>query len=422
MKRKLKSFVAIIIIIAMTAYSNISMAEESLSDLKSEKSSVNDKIDKAEEQLDGITAEKSETLEQVEKLISEISSYQGDIDDLKNKINDLKSQIDDLQEKIKKDEEDYQKQREMLDERIVATYKNGETSYLEFMLSSSSLIDFISSYYLISQVADYDQKLMGEVSNHKEKIESEKSQLEESKKEVESSQTTLLAKQQALKVAKKERESYINKLSDEEKETQSKIQELQDENDALDKKIKAAQAKIAAERAAAAARATQSSSSSSSSSGGGSSGYSSEAASAAKTSEKSSYGLIWPTLPRYSVTTGWYYSTGKLHGASDISGAGIYGTPIYAVADGYVIHSGYGINGSYMGYGNVVMIAHYNGLYTLYGHMSSRVATEGSSVKQGQVIGYVGSTGNSTGPHLHFEVRTGSGTYSERVNPIGYLP
>ena len=337
------------------------------------------------------------------------------MDDLETKINKLKSQIGDLEDKIKVDVENYNKQEAALNERLVAMYETGDTSYLDFLLSSSNLVDFISSYYLISQVVDYDTDLLEELNAHKEKIESEKNKLEESKKEVESSQTTLLAKQQSLQVIKKEKESYIAKLSEDEKETQAKIQQLQDENDALDKKIKAAQAKIAAARAAAAAAKKASNSSSNN-------GYSAEAASAAKTAEKSSYGLIWPTLPKYSITTGWYYSTGKLHGASDISGPGIYGTPIYAVADGYVIHSGYGINGSYMGYGNVVLIAHYNGLYTVYGHMSSRVATEGSTVKQGQVIGYVGSTGNSTGPHLHFEVRTGNGTYSERVNPIGYLP
>ena len=136
----------------------------------------------------------------------------------------------------------------------------------------------------------------------------------------------------------------------------------------------------------------------------------------------SSYGLIWPVLSRYNITTGWYYSTGALHGASDFSGSGIYGTPVYAAADGYVVSSDWGVNGAYNGYGNCIFIAHYNGLYTLYAHMSSRVVSEGETVSQGQVIGYVGSTGNSTGPHLHFEVRTGSGSYSERVNPIGYLP
>ena len=117
-----------------------------------------------------------------------------------------------------------------------------------------------------------------------------------------------------------------------------------------------------------------------------------------------------------------YYSRGGYHGAVDISGGGISGTPVYAVADGYVVTSTAKVNssGHYISYGNYVLIAHYNGLYTLYAHMSSRNVSSGQTVKQGQVIGTVGSTGNSTGPHLHFEVRT-NGYYSSRVNPMNYI-
>ena len=133
----------------------------------------------------------------------------------------------------------------------------------------------------------------------------------------------------------------------------------------------------------------------------------------------SSSGFIRP-VKGYGVTTGMYYSSGAYHGAVDFSGAGISGKPVYAVADGYVV-TAKALNYSY---GNYVLIAHYNGLYTLYAHgqMGSITVKEGQRVKQGQQIMRVGSTGNSTGPHLHFEVRTGGGSYSERVNPLNYLP
>lgn len=119
----------------------------------------------------------------------------------------------------------------------------------------------------------------------------------------------------------------------------------------------------------------------------------------------------------YSVTTGLYYSDGRYHGAVDYSGSGIYGKPVKAVADGIVIEA----KELETSYGRYVMIKHYNGLYTLYAHGSALNVKYGQEVKQGQTIMYVGSSGNSTGPHLHFEVRTSS-SYSSRVNPLKYLP
>ena len=294
-------------------------------------------------------------------------------------------------------------------QRLVAMYKTGETSYLDFLLSSSSLSDFISSYYLISQVAEYDTKMLEQLQEHKEKIKAEKTKLENSKKELDNSKTTLASKQKALEVAKKNKEQQAEKLSKDEKKAQEKLEELQETNDDLDKEIKKAQAAIEAARKAAEAKKAQEAANGST-------------APSSSTTQSSS-GFIWPVMTKYNVTTRWYYSSGALHGAVDFSGSGISGTPIYAVADGYVVTSTAAIrNGKYVSYGNYILIAHYNGLYTLYAHCSSRAVSAGQTVSQGQVIGYVGSTGNSTGPHLHFEVRTGNGSYSNRVNPLNYLP
>ena len=415
MKRLLKTIISIIIIISILMYSTRSLADN-LTNLENEKSQIKSDIVETEDELEEIVSAKSDTLKQVSNLITQISSYQGEIDDLSAQIGDLKAKIGEAEVQIQKDEEEYKKQQDTLNARLVTMYKNGKTSYLDFLLSSSSLIDFISSYYLVAQMTEYDEKLLAEVAAHKEKIEKEKEELENNKKQVETDQKTVEAKQEALKVIKREKENYASKLSEEEKEAENKLQELQDANDDIDRKIKQAKAEIEAARKAAAAAAAKNNT--------GNVGGNNKPTATAATGNQSSYGFIWPTLTRYSITTGWYYSTGKLHGASDISGAGIYGTPIYAMADGYVIVSTAQINGSgnYYGYGNYVMIAHYNGLYSLYGHMSQRAVSTGQTVTQGQVIGYVGSTGNSTGPHVHVEVRTGNGTYSERVNPIYYLP
>ncbi|MEA2931607.1 MAG: hypothetical protein QOI56_392 [Actinomycetota bacterium] len=127
------------------------------------------------------------------------------------------------------------------------------------------------------------------------------------------------------------------------------------------------------------------------------------------TSGKSAEGLIWPASG--PITSGFGSRWGRMHTGIDI-GAG-YGEPIEAAKAGTVILAGY--NG---GYGNCVVIDHGGGFSTLYGHMSNIEVSEGQSVASGELIGEVGSTGNSTGPHLHFETRTGG----DPENPMGYLP
>jgi len=401
MKKLIKNLMVAIIILLISTYSSISFAAQSLKDLQNEQSSVEDKISATKEELEELAKEKSETLQVVEKLITEISSYNKEIDELKNEISELKKKIKEAQKQIKKDEEEYEKENLAMQERLVAMYKNGETSYLDYMFSSSNLIDFISSYYLISEIAEYDTQMLEKIQAHKEKIENQKSELESDKKEVEKTKTTLESKQNALKVAKEDKEKYASKLSKDEKKAKQKLEELQETNDDLDKQIEKARAAIEAAKQAAANKPN----------------------SGAPSSAQSSSGFIWPVKKQFRLTTGMYYRSGGYHGAADFSGAGIYNTPIYAVADGYVVTStAVTRNGKYISYGNYVLIAHYNGLYTLSAHMIRRAVSSGQTVSQGQVIGYVGSTGNSTGPHLHFEVRTGNGSYSNRVNPQNYLP
>ena len=401
MKKIIRSLIATIIILMIITYSSISSAAQSLKDLQNEQDSVNDQISETKQELEELAEEKSETLQAVEKLITEISSYNKEINKLRNEISDLNKKIKEAEKQIKEDEEEYAREELAMQERLVAMYKNGDTSYLDYMFSSSNIVDFISSYYLISQIAEYDTQMLEKVQAHKEKIEQQKSELESDKKKVENSKTTLESKQNALKVAKSDKEKYASKLSSDEKKMKEKLEELQETNDDLDKQIAKAQAAIEAAKKAAA----------------------SKKPSGTPSSTPSSSGFILPVNKQFPITTRMYYSSGGYHGAVDFSGAGIYDTPIYAVADGYVVTSTAVMrNGKYISYGNYVLIAHYNGLYTLYAHMSRRAVSSGQTVSQGQVIGYVGSTGNSTGPHLHFEVRTGDGSYSNRVYPGNYLP
>lgn len=124
--------------------------------------------------------------------------------------------------------------------------------------------------------------------------------------------------------------------------------------------------------------------------------------------EPSGSGLLWPTSG--TVTSGFGPRWGRLHAGIDIAAAT--GSPVLAADNGVVL-----VSGTMSGYGNVVLIDHGGGLVTLYGHLSSRSVAAGATVGQGSTIGRVGSTGHSTGPHLHFETRADG----VPRNPLGYL-
>ena len=419
MKKGIKILTIGLIIGMLLTYNHISIGA-SLNDLQNQQTSVNDKIEEQEKKLEEITTEKSEALTVVENLNTQISSYESEIEELAEQISSLETQIQEAEQKIKEDEEKYQKDQEALNERLVTIYENGEISYLDVLLSSSSLTDFISSYYIVSELTTYDTEILEKLEAEKQQIENEKVEMEANQEKVKTAKKTQEAKQSALKVAKSEKEQHVSELSEEEQKTQEVIEELEQTNKDIDKQIEAAQAAIekAKREAAAKAEAEKANQGSSSNSSG------SSTSSGTPGSEQSSYGFIWPVNTKYPITTGWYYSSGSLHGAVDFSGSGISGTPIYAVADGYVVTSTAVTDGkgNYISYGNYILIAHYNGLYTLYAHCSQRNVSAGQTVTQGQVIGTVGSTGNSSGPHLHFEVRTSPGKYANRVSPFNYLP
>lgn len=378
----------------------------STNDLKNEKSEVNSQIKEKKDELEDVKQEKSKTMSEVENLTDQITNYESQIQSLDSKISDLNNKITESQSQLEQKQKDYEKNKKLAEERLVVMQESGETSTLDLILSSANIIDAISSYYFIAEIANADMKLLDTIENEQKEIEEAKMSLENSKRELDTSKAEKQGVSTKLKTAKAEKDKQVAQLSQEEKDLQSRIDELNQTNKDIDAKIRAAEEAIKKAQEEA----------NKNNSGHGNSGNNEGQ------SGISSSGFIYPVPKNYSkVTTGLYYSSGQYHGAVDFGSAGINGQPVYAVADGYVVTSE---NLGNTSYGNYILIAHYNGLYTLYAHgqNGSRTVSTGQKVKQGQQIMKVGNTGNSTGPHLHFEVRTSPGTYSNRQNPMNYLP
>ena len=379
----------------LTHFSVISLAA-SKSQLKSQQSTLNSKIKETQENLKEIKSEKSTAMKEVEELISQISEYEAEIDKLNSQIGDINNKISEAQTNLNKATEEYNEQENLLNDRLVLMYENGETSYLDFMLSSKGLTDFISNYYLVSELTQYDSELLEQIQEKKKSIEEQKANLENSKKELDTIKSSKQQKQMQVKNAKASKDATVAKLTSEEKSTQQALEEYEADKRAVTSEL----SKIAAQEAAAAAARGDS--------------YT--------VSSPSSSGYIFPVAGcSKSNIANKSYPSYRGHTGVDVN-IGVTGRTVVAVKAGTVAISTALTNssGGYRSYGEYVVINHHDGTMTLYAHMlaGSRRVSAGQSVSQGQAIGTVGSTGNSSGTHLHFEVRING----HPVNPIPYLP
>ena len=392
MKKIGLKIVGIIIITIFVLQYNVVIAA-TRSELNASSEETDQKIEEAKEELENIDAEKSATLQQVENLIMQISSAESEIDALDNQIADMNTQIEEAQNQLDEKQGEYDDKQELLEKRLVAAYEAGETSYLDVLLSSDSLSDLISNYYMLSEITQSDMDLMENIKQEQKEIETAKQTLEKTKQELDNTRSEKQQKTVELQNTKNEKDSYVAQLNEEEKNTQAELEQFeQDKRD-----IQAQLAEIARQEAANAGNSNVSN----------------------ITNNPSSSGYIRPIVG-YSITTGWMGYSG--HTGVDFSGSGIAGKPVLAAKAGTVVTSTalkYA-NGNYRSYGEYIVINHHDGTMTLYAHGApgSRLVSAGQTVSQGQQIMSVGTTGNSTGYHLHFEVRV-NGT---PVNPAPYLP
>lgn len=390
MKRTIVKIIGITIVLTLI-FQNIAVYAETTTELKDQQSEIDDKIDEIEQRQKEVEANKSETMKSVESLIYQISDVESELEELETKVKELQSQISSREKDIEEKQEEYNKQEELLDARMVALYKSGKTSYLDILLTASSMTDFLDKFYMAQELMECDKDFMQQVSAEKQALEDEKAKLEADKKELDTSVIQQKAKETSLKAMKSEKEEYVEKLTAEEKENQKELEKFEEDK----KRIQAELERIAKEEAAKAETNI--------------------------TQNPSSSGYIFPVqgLSKANINNKNYPSyTG--HTGVDVN-IGVTGKNVVAVKAGTVITSEARISGGkYYSYGEYIVISHGDGTMTLYAHMlaGSRKVKTGDKVEQGQVIGIVGSTGNSTGTHLHFEVRVGG----KPVNPLPYLP
>lgn len=350
--------------------------------LEEQKQENEQKQEEVQKNIEYVQGELSDALVKIQELDDKIRKAEDEISSMDATLIELQTKMENTQLKLETIEKDYETNKEVMEKRMVVMYECGDISYLDLLLHSSSIIEFLSNYYVIEQIMQSDSQILEEIEKEKQEIEITKEKLENEKSNLKLLRTKKEQTRIIMQNNKTVQQNEIDKLSENEKELQQKLQEYKDEEQRIENLIKLASEKFV------------------------------------YNGEFSGGVMAWPVAKSGTYITSEYgfrehpiQGITKFHTGIDIGNAW-YGTPVIAAADGIVSLAQE--NG---GYGNCVMINHGNGISTLYGHGQKILVTVGTQVKKGDLIMEVGSTGVSTGPHLHFEVRI-NGSY---VNPMQYL-
>ncbi len=374
-----RKIILVFIILLMISSLSFSVFAETLNEKKED---VKSKIEEQNQKLEYVQGEISDAVKEIEEIDDKIKDCESQIEDLKTKLAESKKNMDEVTEKYNKVKAEYDKNEKLFQERMVALYEAGDTTYLDVLLSSASITDFISNYYLIERLADYDSQLLTKIESQKKELEESKSKIEEEEKKLQELKSNAIKLTTTLKNSRTLQKSKMDKLTEEEKGIQEEINKYKIEEANIENQIK---------------QATNDGEYQLQYTGGV---------------------MLWPVAKEGTVITSPFGTRNhpiqgvvKLHSGIDIGGAG-YGAKVVAAEDGVVSFAG-----TLGGYGNCVIVNHGGGISTLYGHGQTLLTTVGTNVKKGDIIMEVGSTGNSTGPHLHFEVRVNN----IAVNPATYL-
>ena len=421
--KKLLSVLLCVCIIAVPVASGIiSAGAESNSDLQKKIEDLEAKNQEYQKTLESAQNDISEKENYNATLASKIENLDEKIEVTRKAIDEANAKISDSQKKIDQGNKNIEDQVDALCQRLRTIYMAGSASDLEIILGAKDFSDLIDKMTLVKNLSKKDQELIDNINDKLTVINKEKAELEKNKADLEKNEASLDKDLKDLNKTLEENKEVLKDLKIQSDQAKNFIANNNNEKARFEAQLAK---NIAEEEAAARAKQAQSANSNSGSTSTESSSSSSSSSSSTYVppapsqddyvSPPSSGGYTWPTPGFYYLSSQWNEDrTTYNHGAIDIAGGGIMGARVVAADSGtvtitndYCPHnwgkfSSCGCGG---GYGKYIMIDHGNGKETLYAHLSSLAVSSGQHVSKGQTIGYVGTTGYSTGPHLHFECR-----------------
>jgi murein DD-endopeptidase MepM/ murein hydrolase activator NlpD len=354
---------------------------DQLDDFKKQQQKLQRQMELQKKELKEKEAERKTYISQLNKLENDMAEVQDDLDSLVQQLKNAENQVAITSQELREREEELQQRMDVFSQRVKEVYINGQVSYLEVAFQATSVSDFLGQFDLLEELVEQDVELMDEIETQINEIEAKKAALEKQRNKIQSIKKSTEKQEKLLALKQEEKKQWIEQVEQDKKEVEKALDELEK----LSAQVAAQIKKIQAERA--------------------------------KNSKNQFSGeFSWPTPGYTRITSEYGYrihpilKTKRMHTGIDIGAPA--GTSIKAVDDGTVIFAGW------LGaYGNATIIDHGGGISSMYAHQSSISVKENQDVKRGQVIGKVGSTGWSTGAHLHFEVRKNG----DPINPWNYL-
>jgi len=378
-----KKIVAFFLFLFLSLYFSPAFSDD-LSDKKEELKDIKSQISAEKEKIEEANAKEKVLSGKLRKHQSLLYAAMKEVDKVSLHLKGTEKKLKSLKAELKLSEKVYAKHQRELDKRLQQIYEDMDPAYITVLTKSRSFSDFLNTYYYLQMIVQDDVSVLKQIRKEKEEINKKKVAVESRYNQVLKLKKQLNDKENKLAGLVADQEYLIVLLNDERKQHSNKVVQLEDEAQAMKQKIDTIINK---------------------------SSY--------------SYGSIpsyngngslsrWPAAGPVTSNFGWrlhpIYGEWRFHAGVDIGAD--YDTPIYASGDGVIISSDW-----LGGYGNAVMIDHGGGVVTLYAHCSGLAVSYGQHVSKGQLVAYVGSTGNSTGPHLHFEVRQDG----VAVDPCGFV-
>lgn len=390
LKRIGRKTTAIFLALCLTLMCTFTMAPlvsaESLYDLQQEQQRLKKEKEATDARLAELREDAAKKREYRDDINAKIDIVQQELDNLRLQIDVLNQQIEDAETAIEGKQKSIGTNFDLLKVRLRTIYKLGEASKIEIVLSSQNIMDYNKKQEALKAISAHDNQLITELTEQLEEIQDELAKIKANKEELSEKKKEQDEKLDELSALYEEAQALLAEVEGAEAAAAASSQNLGDQIAENESSIKELEEQI---------KNMYPSGGGGSSAGGG--GYAGTGS------------FTWP-MPGFTYITCYYGGGG--HRGIDVAGGGIYGKPIVAADGGFVEFAGW--NSSY---GYCVFINHGNGYQTRYAHMSGLATSSGASVGMGQTIGYVGTTGNSTGPHLHFEILYNGST----TNPFNYF-
>ncbi|MBY0121233.1 murein hydrolase activator EnvC [Bacillus sp. S/N-304-OC-R1] len=382
--------------------------ENKKKDVQNKRSTIQSEISDTQSKVDQINAEQAATAAEIKKLDFAVADTNTQIREKEAQIEEAKTEIQKLQEEIAILKDQIQKRDELLKERVRSIQENGGViSYLDVLLGAQNFGDFITRVSAVTTFMQADRDLLRTHQEDKAVLDQKEAEMKKQLDDLNQKKAQLEEMKKKLQVQVAEKNKLLAHLNAQEEKMHEELHELEDQEAILAAQEKAIKREIEAwnkrqreleeQRKKQAANGT-----------------------VGQMPTVTNGTFMNPTTG--SLTSGFGQRWGTFHSGIDIGKGGRTGSvPIVAAASGTVIRANYDRS-----YGNVVMITHVidgQVMTTVYGHMESLSVSNGQSVEKGQMLGYMGSTGHSTGPHLHFEIHHGgwNGSRTNAVNPLKYV-